>query len=315
MIAEFPDSTPISLEILPEFATFARRHLPYTEFNFVNLMSWNRNNQGAVSMLDGNLVLRFPSYVDDSQFVTCLGNHDLPKTIRTLLDFAEKNQQHPVLRLVPGAVVEQLGPHSFMTAEDIENHDYVISFVKLLAMEGRELRRFRRAVHTFTRLYGARADFTILDTHSAKVQQEIFDVFIRREINKHNNNWRYELEALKQLFQYAPNYHLQTFGIRIADCLHAFMVTEYTGKGWCIGQFWKADTTFTGIYSYLMFMISKELSNNGVVMMNIQQDLGIESLRFFKLSFGPVMQLKKFVVSVPTAAAHEIPGAPQLVQN
>lgn len=309
MIAEFPDSTPISLDVRVEFNNFVRRHAPYAEFNFVNLMSWNRHNQGAVSFLNGNLVLRFPSYVDNSQFITFLGHAKPFATTRTLLNYAEAELALPRLEPIPEVVASRLRHAALEVREDMGNHDYVLSFPRLIAMQGHDLHRYRRATRTFSRLYGAGAKFATLDICSPNAQAEILDVFMRRETSKQGNDWTNELEALNQLFVCAQFCPLSTYGLRLHGRLQAFIIVELVGRGWCVGQFWKADTSYRGIYSYLIFRVSEELFGRGITKMNIQQDLGIESLRLYKYSLGPVAHLKKYQVTWRAAAVPETRGA------
>lgn len=309
MIAEFPDSTPISLDVRIEFNAFVGRYLPYAEFNFVNLASWNRHNQGAVSLLNGNLVLRFPSYVHDGQFVTLLGQTKPITTARILLNYTENGWAARQLELVPEPVAKRLSHAALEVSEDHGNHDYVLSFPKLIAMQGHELHRFRRAIRTFARLYGNDAKFVTLDICEPGVQAEVIDVFMRREMSKQGNDWTNEIAALTQLFMYARHCQLITYGLRLKGKLQAFMIAEMVGRQWSVGQFWKADTTYNGIYSYLLFRVASNLMDHGITKMNIQQDLGIESLRFFKLSLGPVTHLKKYQISLRAAAEPETHGA------
>lgn len=310
MIAEFPDSTPIGLDIRVEFNTYVGRYLPYTEFNFVNLISWNRHNQGAVSYLNGNLVLRFPSYIGDSQFITFLGYAKPIKTARELLTYAESRSISTKLEFVPGPVATRVQCSKLEIYEDDGDHDYVLVFSKLVKPQDRTLHHFRRAIRTFDRLYGIDTAFVSLDICNPFTQSEMLDVFLRREMSKHGNDWTNEFTALTQLFDYAPHCSLDAYGLRVSGKLQAFMIAELVGKRWSIGQFWKADTTFTGIYSYLMLKIGEDLLRQGVTKMNIQQDLGIESLRFFKLSLGPPKQLKKYKITRRAAGGHEIHDAP-----
>lgn len=304
MIAAFPRFTPIALDILAEFNRHIAPHPPYSDFNFVNLMSWNRHDGGGVSILADNLVLLYPSYVEDKEyFLSFIGTNRPAYTIHTLLNFAERTLSHGSLQLVPELAVAALdATEGLHIVEDRDNHDYVISLTALREPEGHEFRRFRRAVRAFQSRHGDDARIRSLDLTRLDVQQAILQRFIERETEKPDNDSSYELQAIEQLLQHAQYFPLLSYGIIVNSTLQAFIICENVGHGWSIGHFWKADVSYRGIYSYLMFEVSKRLTGLGITMMNIQQDLGIASLRFFKSSFSPVTQLKKFTVrSAPGA--------------
>jgi len=298
MIAEFPESTPITFDIQTEFNSITKNYPNYSEFNFINLMSWNRNNLGGLAKLNGNLVLYYPDYIEDSCFISFIGQTKLLETIRTLLDYAGQKLSKRKLELVPEEGVKDLKPSNcFNITEEPFGNDYIISLKSLIDMQCPELRRFRRAVRCFNQQSGKLAVPKLLDISSRRTQKTMLEVFECRESQKLNNDSANELEAINQLFKDQNHYNLIGYGVEIEGRLRAFIICENVGGSWSVGHFWKADITYPGIYSYLMLQTANYLVNSGIGVMNIMQDLGIDNLRFFKSSFNPIFNLKKYTIS------------------
>ena len=87
------------------------------------------------------------------------------------------------------------------------------------------------------------------------------------------------------------------YGLEIDRQLKAFIICEIVDQDWAIGHFWKADISYSGIYSYLMHYTSEVLTQLGISKMNIQQDLGLEGLRRFKNFMRPIARLKKYTIT------------------
>ncbi len=297
VIPEFPGSVPITLDVIAAFNHLASCYPPYSDFNFVSLMSWNKDGQGRVSALFGNLVIWFPHYTHDGYVVSFMGSNKIVATAQVLLGFAEQELSVNRLELVPELVARVLQRHEkWRVREDPNNHDYILSLPLLMKREGSSLRRFRRAATTFERRYGSAAHVRPLAITERAVQAALIDVFMKREYDKRAGDFTNELSAFRQLLTYAGHYRLVGYGLEVHGNMKAFIICEDVGQGWCIGHFWKADTTYNGIYSYLMLETARQLAAQGIVWMNIEQDLGIDTLRFFKQSFGPANHLKKFIV-------------------
>src|SRR5258707_15184796 len=135
MIVALPGYTPIDLDILAEFRSLTSIFPPYAEFNFVNLMSWNRGNRGKVSLLNGNLVLSFPAYGEDSQFISFIGQQQLSATVATLLDYAAAELSQCQLDMVPAMAARPDGPAAWCATGDVDNPHYVISLPNLIPRE------------------------------------------------------------------------------------------------------------------------------------------------------------------------------------
>lgn len=284
------------------FTEYTTRYQPYSDFNFVNILSWDVADSAQVTVLNDNLVIRLPDYVDGAEFYSFLGDNQVDATVDILLGEAERHTEARKLRLVPEIGARALGPQGkYDVEEDAEGHDYVISLPAVAAMHGKEFRHMRREVNFFTTNYGQEISFKELDISDAGVQARVAGVFLERETSKsakeHGNDHESELVALGRLFGHADVAPLHTFGIEMNGALKAFIICEQIDEQWCVGHFWKADTAYRGIYRYLMTRTAERLAASGLARMNIEQDLGIAGLKRMKMFLNPTGQLKKYTIT------------------
>lgn len=297
-IPEFPAYARVDSRVRDQISEFTDGHLPYSDFNSVNIQSWDLAGTAQVTMLHQNLVLRLPDYVDGTEFFSFLGNNEVNSTADVLLDEAERHSHRRELRLVPeiGAIaLERSG--LFGVQEDLDGHDYVLSLPAIVAKFGSGFRNMRRAINTFETKYGPITTFQELDIANPLVQSKIIDVFLSREEVKTGNDYKSELEALGRLFTYADHQLLASYGLEINGELKAFIIYEKLGNQWCVGHFWKADTNYKGIYRYLMYGLAEKLATEGYRHFNIEQDLGIAGLKHMKRLFCPIGRLKKYTIT------------------
>lgn len=311
MIGEYPEFTPIDHSLRYEIQTLTVRYPLYSDYNAVNLLCWNGGGLGSVAMLYGNLVLYRPQSVGEGFFISFLGDNDVESTTRLLLDAAETKTGDRCLQRIPAATASVLvAGGSFVATEDVANHDYIISLHHIAHPEGSELRHFRRSANQFIHDYGERTVLRSLDVTKRATQIAIEKVFLVRETAKASGEWEDELEALHRLLCHADGYLLYSYGLELAGTLEGFIICEVIDSTWSFGHFWKANSTYRGIYSYLMLQTAQELVKLGITKMNIHQDLGIEGLRRFKHTLAPTGLLKKYTIR-EVAERHETDGGPR----
>lgn len=301
-IAEFPEYSRVTETVKQQIIEYTAEYPPYSDFNYTNILTWDLAERARVSRLHGNMVIRLPDYLTGSDFISFLGDNQAVETSETLLDAAEEHGGERILRLVPEVgVLALLGTERFMVSEDADGHDYVLSLPELLAESGPRYRHMRYEINHFSSRFKQKTVFDELDLRDVVTQQQMLQVFVGREQSKadnaHQNDAHNELIAMGRLFDLADLSQLSSHGLYIDDELKAFIVSERINDEWSTGHFWKADTTYRGIYRYLMKRVAERLTDEGCQKMNIEQDLGIPGLRRMKQLFHPSGQLKKYTVT------------------
>ena len=80
MIPEFPEFKKLELSDKEDVEAFTKKFPPYSDFNFVSMWSWDIKGEMRLSILNGNLVVRFTDYITGDPFYSFLGNNKTNET-------------------------------------------------------------------------------------------------------------------------------------------------------------------------------------------------------------------------------------------
>ena len=117
------------------------------------------------------------------------------------------------------------------------------------------------------------------------------------EDNK-NEDLSNEISALKKFLFSEKKERCALFVILVNDKIVGFSISEFIQGDYAICHFCKCLTdNEKGIYEYLMKNNAIFLLQNKVKMLNYEQDLGLDNLKYAKNSYNPQFFLKKYIVS------------------
>ncbi|HRH31330.1 MAG TPA: phosphatidylglycerol lysyltransferase domain-containing protein [Candidatus Paceibacterota bacterium] len=299
MVPTFPEFKHFELSDKEAIESFTKNFPPYSDFNFVSIYSWDVKSAMAFCQLNGNLVVRFTDYLTGSFFYSFLGNTKQNETAKELLDFAKKTGTLPQLKLMPGASVEGLDPDIFLIEEDPDSFDYLYDTEALSNLVGNKYLSRRGEVNRFLK---KEYQYECREINIFENKEYILDLahywIDNKESPEAQRAARNEMFAINRLlscdFEASA---LLTFGIFSHNKMIGFVVNEILPSGNSMLHFEKANHSFTGIHSFMIKENAALLHRKGVITMNYEQDLGIESLRKSKTSFRPSAFLKKSLVS------------------
>lgn len=304
MISAFPKFQKIKSSDRAVIEKYTARYRPYADFNFTNLWAWDTKEEQRVSILNGNLVVRFTDYLTGESFLSFLGSRKCTDTARKLLDFAKISSISPVLRFVTEESLPELQTSTLVVNEDKDSFDYIYSVSRLANSRSAKLKpKHRRANKFLLQHPDARFEFRKLDDKT--MQKQIMSVLRKWEDGKKKENKVYNLEyearAITRLLENADGLMRGTklflSCVFLNDNMVGFGIDEIAQHNYAISHFIKADTAYKGIYEFLNEKIAAYLEANSVEFWNWQQDLGIGGLRDAKKSYDPVDFLKKYTVS------------------
>jgi hypothetical protein len=299
MIAQFPSFESVSVESKDEINSIVNKFLPYSDFNFVSMFSWDVKQSMSVSGLNKNLIVRFKDYISDDSFLSFIGDQNIDETIKTLIKYSSENGMGGRLHLIPEAVIEQIRrPSDFIVEEDRDSHDYIVLALKLTELKGKDYAAKRNGRNKFIASHGDRAQLRHLQIDD-NITKEIMNTFHNwREVSeKELEQAESELLATERLLLHSNHFELMSLGIYIDDIMVAYSIYEIQGP-YAIGHFEKAIKTYPGLYDYLKHSTASELHKKGVKYINYEQDLGIEGMRNAKLLLHPETFLKKFTIGL-----------------
>ena len=298
MIPEFPKFKPIELGDKDEVEKITSKYPPYSDFNFVSMWSWDIKGEMRLSILNGNLVVRFTDYITGDPFYSFLGNNKTNETAETLLELSRAEELELKLKLVPEDSMKNIDTSKFEVTEDKDHFDYVLSaeLLKDFSSPNSLVQRKKRGVNSLRREHSPSVE--MLDLNNKDHREKIFE-FIRESMPDEKVIER-EFLAISRFLESYRDPNCIIMGAFIKSKLVGFCFTEILKNKFANFHFWKADTkTYKSLYSFLLQEKARLLgSKYASEFINIEQDLGIENLRKWKASFGSKFFLKKYVIAL-----------------
>lgn len=177
------------------------------------------------------------------------------------------------------AITDEL---NLINAEHIRDLDEYIYDNSLLTLKGKALHKKRNLLNQFMK---NNYTFKSYDQGDYNNIIELFNIW------NANNELDYELNKIKLALKYIDKYSFCDC-LYINDKLVAFSIgCVHNNIGYCF--FEKADSNIKGAYQAINYLTANKHFSN-VKLINRQEDLGIEALRYAKMSYNPVMLLKKY---------------------
>ena len=303
MIPVFPEFKKIELSDRVEIEELTSQFPPYSDFNFTSLWAWDTKGENMFSKLNGNLIVRFTDYETGHPLFSFIGNNKSEQTAKQLIDFAESLGVSPVLYFLPEESIKDFKDTKFSVGEDKNHFDYIYNVSDLADLLGPNFKDKRNLVSKFVKQY-PQASFELKDLSNGEVREQIISVLNKWQDKKRSNpNTKnsysiYEEIAINRLLQTHIGHKLVVSCVFIDGHMIGFSIDEITRANFAISHFFKADTSFKGVYDFLNKKTSEYLQSNNVKFWNWEQDLGKNNLKKSKLSYCPIFFLKKYKVSL-----------------
>ena len=300
MIPHFPEFKRLELSDKNEIDIFTKDFPAYSDFNSTSLWCWDIHTDVRVSWLLNNLVVRFNDYLTGKPFYSFLGENRVHETATLLIEYSKLFGGGEELRLVPGITIATLDKKIFDVEEDTDSFDYIYDMRELSECSGAQYEKIRFFTKKFTKKYPEAEVKVVTSLHE-----------IKDGIDSLESIWK-EHKIIKDGYDHSQNESMalgRIFGIDIPNTLAicifyerrliAFSICELLADStWALSHFAKADTSFSGIYTFLFKTQADIFAGRNIRYFNFEQDLGIEGLRRSKTSLRPVGFLKKFTVSI-----------------
>jgi len=297
MIPQFPEFKRLELSDKAAIEKITSQYPPYSDFNFVSMWSWDIKGEMRISILNKNVVVRFCDYITGEPFYSFLGNNRVNETAKEILHIASIEKVSPKLQLIPEVSSKELDETLFYVLESREHFDYIYYISELYACHGSKYATQRNLLNRFIKKY-ADIRVEILPLH--KATKDILELNKRWNTSKILKNideieLRNETIAIERIFNMTSS-DLVTVGVYQNEELIGYSISEILKEGYALCHFAKADTSFFGVYSFVMNQTCKMLLSQNIVYLNYEQDLGFPYLRHSKMAFRPKSYLTKFVV-------------------
>lgn len=298
MIPQFPDFKPLELSDKKCIEAFTQQFPPYSDFNFTSIWSWNTTDKIQISTLNENLVVLFYDYVSNKPFFSFIGANKIEDSAALILEHSVNKYGVTYLKLVPEHLIDHFQNNTWDVSPDINSDDYVLSVDFLKEMHNLPQSRLSKAIRNFIK---NNKTYTVKYNSIEEVDKNIYFNLIEnwghnKELSGGSINERIALNKYFDL----QDFETKIFSLFVEEKLVAFDTCEFCSKDYAIMHFGKTDYAFKGAQEILYWEEAKYLSNLGIKFINIEQDLGIEGLRYSKQKFKPSHFLKKYFLQKST---------------
>lgn len=301
MLPKYPIFKTLEIKDQEEIESYTRPYFPYSDYNFVSMVSWNIHGRVKVSECNNNLVVLFDDYVSDERFLSFIGTNIVDNTIATIFEHSLSIIGSLELKLIPQCVVNNINnKESIHICDDIDNYDYIYSCESFRKFSGNKYHARRRFVNIFKRNWGSHSEILRLDICDPMIIREIFELFNKWAISRNKNESEIKKEsiALCRYLEFSKHLDAVVLGLMINAKLSGFAVIEKLYGRYGIIHFEKADISYRGIFEYLMQNIAIYFESLGCDYINGEQDLGIDGLRKSKSLYRPYAYFKKYKIKL-----------------
>ncbi|OGK21967.1 hypothetical protein A3C23_00340 [Candidatus Roizmanbacteria bacterium RIFCSPHIGHO2_02_FULL_37_13b] len=303
MIPHFPLFAKLDLNHKNTLKQYVKKYRPYSDFDFVSLYSYNVRDQILISRLNKNIVIRFTDYLTAKSFYSFLGNKKVIPTIEALFQKSVSEKLPPILKLVPEENLLDTPSvyNKFKVNEDPHNFDYILSLEQLSELKGKKYDDKRRFINRFKKKY-PNLVVKPIKLKDKQFHPHLIKVFKTWAISKSKKESAivHEFTALKRLLQSSNTINTTSLLFLHNSNVVGFSISAITHHRHAIGHFMKADNNYKDIFTLILYQTAMHLKSQGCEYLNIEQDMGIDSLKKAKLSWQPTHFLKKYTISPKT---------------
>lgn len=290
----------LNIDDLNEIATFTNQFAPYSDFNPTSLWIWNTNDRAEYRLQNNVLVIRIPDYLNPNEnVISLLGRENVD---RVLIEIIEEwpNLHASHLSMVPHTTIEAIDPQirkELQIEEDQNNHDYIYELENLINPAGNKLKSVRRKLNKFS-IHNSSICVRELDINDKANQETIINMFDEwvKVTEKDDDTVVNDKLSLKRTLEYSNMFDLITIGVFINERMIGFTISELLPNNYVIGHKGAYNYEYDGINQFLEQQTALHAVQRGKKYLNLEQDLGIESLRASKRLLRHVHYLKKYII-------------------
>lgn len=272
------------------------------EYCFNTLYMWQHLYKTGYYIGDGFAVIVAEYEGDTFSILPLAKPEDMPRVIKFVVDYFEKENKKIYFRGITKEVVEFLKENyegKFQYTEERDLFDYIYDGESMRTLKGRKNVKKRNHINFFLKEYEGRYEYRLLDENDFDACLQLVEEWTsnKEENNEVSEEMEEELIGMKKLFAnyYILKDRLKIAGIFIDGKLEAFTMGEYINQNMALIHIEKANPSIRGLYPFInqQFLVN-EFSYAEFV--NREEDLGIEGLRKAKLSYHPCRFVEKYTV-------------------
>ena len=261
------------------------------DFSFSNIFMWRHTYFVDYAIHKGFLVILTSDFQGSRHFFMPLGSGDPEAVIKDMIAWSFGQKQHFRMIGVTERIVDELAfLGSDFTVSSAEVWDYIYSSEDLITLKGKKFHGKRNHINKFDSLYNY--EYIVLETQHVPLCLALLDRWNAE--NESNPSIIAENIAVREAINNFTELGLTGGCLFIEGKLGAFALGQPLNDVMYAIHVEKALHDYEGIYSKINQCFS-ERNCIGYKYINREEDMGIEGLRKSKMSYNPVILLKKSV--------------------
>ena len=226
---------------------------------------------------------------------------DLEYYFWKLVEYFNTELKAPLyINLADEEAVEQLGlknmPDKFKITEQVDLKDYLYDGNAMRTLSGKKLHKKKNHLNAFKREYEGRYEYRRLCCSDRGDVWKFLDRWREEKGEELEEHLDYEVRGIHEILKNCSLLNVRMSGVYIDGHLEAFTIGSYNPlEQMAVIHIEKANPEIRGLYQFInqQFLIEEFPE---AVLINREDDLGLEGLRKAKLSYNPIDYARKYQV-------------------
>lgn len=226
---------------------------------------------------------------------------DLEYYFWKLVEYFNTELKAPLyINLADEEAVEQLGlknmPDKFKITEQVDLKDYLYDGNAMRTLSGKKLHKKKNHLNAFKREYEGRYEYRRLCCSDRGDVWKFLDRWREEKGEEVEEHLDYEVRGIHEILKNCSLLNVRMSGVYIDGHLEAFTIGSYNLlEQMAVIHIEKANPEIRGLYQFInqQFLIEEFPE---AVLINREDDLGLEGLRKAKLSYNPIDYARKYQV-------------------
>lgn len=229
------------------------------------------------------------------------GEEDLEYYFWKLVEYFNTELKAPLyINLADEEAVEQLGlknmQDKFKITEQVDLKDYLYDGNAMRTLSGKKLHKKKNHLNAFKREYEGRYEYRRLCCSDRGDVWKFLDRWREEKGEEVEEHLDYEVRGIHEILKNCSLLNVRMSGVYIDGHLEAFTIGSYNPlEQMAVIHIEKANPEIRGLYQFInqQFLIEEFPE---AVLINREDDLGLEGLRKAKLSYNPIDYARKYQV-------------------
>lgn len=224
---------------------------------------------------------------------------DLPRYFHEMVRYFNEELGKPLrIFLADEEAVRALNldPDQYEVTEQEDLKDYLYEGEALRNLSGKKLHKKKNHLNAFVKEYEGRYEYRKLCCSDRQDVWQFLDLWREQKGDGAEEHLDYEVEGIHEILKNCFSLNIRMGGIYIDGHLEAFSIGSYNAlEQMAVIHIEKANPEIRGLYQFInqQFLIHEFPE---AVLVNREDDLGLEGLRRAKMSYNPVGFARKYSV-------------------